>query len=88
MARICQMATPITPEMRRQLAQQHGVNEQYLYQCLTGRRDMKPEMAMRLEEDSGGVLLRQMLCQTTYAAIWKDLPQLPSAELEPSKEVV
>jgi DNA-binding transcriptional regulator YdaS (Cro superfamily) len=58
------------------LADKLGINEQYLYQCLTGRRDMSPAEAMRVETESGGELTRSMLCQRTYAAIWPDLKEV------------
>ena len=80
------MHMQITPERRRQLAEKHGVSEQYLYQCLTGRRDMNPAEARRLETDTEGELTRQMLCQRTYAQIWpeivgsEDAPQVPAAQ--------
>lgn len=67
------MDTNITAARRRQLADAHGVNEQYLYQCLSGRRDMGPAEAMRLETVTGGELSRAMLCQKTHLAIWPDL---------------
>lgn len=67
------MSTKITAERRKQLAQKHGVNEDYLYQCLTGRRDLNPAEAMRLETETKGELTRQSLCQKTYAGIWPDL---------------
>lgn len=67
------MQKQITTDRRKQLAAEHGVNLQYLYQCLTGRRDMNPAEAMRLETESGKELTRQMLCQKTYAGIWPDL---------------
>ncbi len=82
------MQKQITTERRRQLAVKHKVNVQYLYQCLTGRRDMNPAEAMRVETESGKELTRQMLCQKTYAGIWPDLlkddgrqkPTLPSTQ--------
>jgi DNA-binding transcriptional regulator YdaS (Cro superfamily) len=67
----------ITAAERKRLAEQLGLSEQYLYQCLTGRRDMDPAAAMKAETDSHGALKRQMLCQSTYRAIWPDLPDLP-----------
>lgn len=68
------MATPtFTPEMRRSLAAQVGVSEQYLYQCLTGRRDMSAPEARRIESATDGVLTRLMLCQKTWALIWPEL---------------
>lgn len=66
----------ITAVERKRFADQLGVHEQYLYQCLTGRRDMEPAAAMRAETATGGALKRQMLCQSTFKSIWPDLPDL------------
>lgn len=74
------MSQEITPARRRQLAHQTGSSEQYLYQCLTGRRDMGPAEAMRLELQTDGELTRQMLCQKTFAAIWPELATPQKAE--------
>lgn len=63
----------ITAPERKRWADQLGINEQYLYQCLTGRRDMDAATAMRVETESGGVLKRQMLCQSSFRAVWPDL---------------
>lgn len=63
----------ITPERRRSLAEATGASEQYLYQCLTGRRDMAPAEAMRLETETRGELRRWALCQKTWHRIWPDL---------------
>ena len=67
------MKTEITPAQRRELAAKAGVNEQYLYQCLTGRRDMNPAEARRVEDVLGGAITRQMLCQKTWKHIWPEL---------------
>lgn len=67
------MSKPITPEDRRRLAAAHGVNEQYLYQCLTARRDMNPAQARKLEEATGGELKRWALCQSSWFEIWPEL---------------
>jgi DNA-binding transcriptional regulator YdaS (Cro superfamily) len=69
------MSKQITPERRRQLAELIGVDEQYLYQCLTGRRDMNPGRARELEAQTEGELTRAMLCQKTYAVIWPELAE-------------
>jgi len=69
----------ITPQDRRRLADAHGINEQYLYQCLTGRRDMSPAEARRIETESGGELMRWSLCQSTWHAIWPELIGLEGA---------
>ena len=67
------MDTNITAAERKVLAKKHGLNEQYLYQCLTGRRDMKPQEARRVEAESGGRLKRQELCQNSWREIWPEL---------------
>lgn len=67
------MSTTITPERRRQLAEQHEVDPQYLYQCLTGRKNMNPTSARRVEDATGGELTRKMLCQGTWSGIWPEL---------------
>lgn len=75
------MQTEITPDRRRELAEKYSINEQYLYQCLTGRRDLNPAVAMRLESETKGELTRQALCQKTFAGIWPDLqPRVGNAE--------
>jgi DNA-binding transcriptional regulator YdaS (Cro superfamily) len=66
----------ISATERKQLADQLGLNEQYLYQCLTGRREMDHTVAMNAEIETGGVLKRQMLCQKTFKGVWPDLPEL------------
>ena len=67
------MDIDITPSERRELAKQVGLNDQYLYQCLTGRRDMNPAEARRVEDETGGKLKRQYLCQKTWRGIWPEL---------------
>ena len=66
-----------TRSERRRLAEQVGLNEQYLYQCLSGRRDMSAVEARRIETVSAGVLTRQMVCQKTWALIWPELVHTP-----------
>lgn len=70
------MSKQFTPEERRQLAELAKVDEQYLYQCLTGRRDMNPAKARAAEVATNGILTRQMLCQQTWRAIWPELIEL------------
>jgi len=67
------MEQKLTPAERQELADLVGLNEQWLYQCLTGRRDMSPAEAIRVEAASGGNVTRQMLCQGTWAKIWPEL---------------
>jgi DNA-binding transcriptional regulator YdaS (Cro superfamily) len=74
------MTSQITPELRRALAAKVGVHEQYLYQCLTGRRDMNPTEARRIEDATKGQLTRQMLCQRTWLGIWPELAKQRKAK--------
>jgi DNA-binding transcriptional regulator YdaS (Cro superfamily) len=73
------MPKQLTPDDRKRIATLTGIDEQYLYQCLTGRRDMNPERARRAEVDTGGEVTRQMLCQKTYAGIWPELAEAKAA---------
>lgn len=50
-----------------------GISDAYLYQCLTGRRDMGPIEARRCEAVTNGELHRRILCQKTWAGIWPEL---------------
>lgn len=74
------MKKQITLPRRRELAAKVGVHEQYLYQCLTGRRDMNPTEARRIETDTDGELSRQMLCQKTWHGIWPELADISAKE--------
>lgn len=73
------MTKQMTPERRRELAALAGVHEQYLYQCLTGRRDMNPAEARRIEDETHGEITRQMLCQKTWTGIWPELATATTA---------
>jgi DNA-binding transcriptional regulator YdaS (Cro superfamily) len=67
------MNTQITPDERRQLAEKVGMSEQYLYQCLTGRRELSAWEAVRIEQESQGRVSRKMLCQGSWQSIWPEL---------------
>jgi len=67
------MSTQITPDERRQLAEKVGMNEQYLYQCLTGRREMSAWEAVRIEQQTEGRVSRKMVCQGSWKSIWPEL---------------
>lgn len=72
------MTNQITPNNRRkELALKLGISAPYLYQCLTGRRDMGPIEARRIEAESHGELTRQMVCQKTWRLIWPELDLAP-----------
>lgn len=80
----------ITPQERASLAAQVKVNEQYLYQCLTRRRQMDAAEARRIESESGGRLRRWHLRFKDWHEIWPELlndPEAPTPEAtaEPAK---
>jgi DNA-binding transcriptional regulator YdaS (Cro superfamily) len=70
-------------EDRRRLAALAGINQAYLYQCLTGRRDMGPVEARRVERATNGELTRRDLCGKTWRLIW---PELLDVHEEPFSE--
>ena len=72
------MNTQIAPDERRALAEKVGMNEQYLYQCLSGRREMSAWEAVRIEQESGGKITRKMLCQGSWKSIWPELVEAPA----------
>jgi DNA-binding transcriptional regulator YdaS (Cro superfamily) len=67
------MTKEIALSRRRELSQLHGINDDWLYQCLTGRRDMDPVKAIELEAATGGEVTRFMVCQTRGRLIWPEL---------------
>jgi len=69
-----------TPDERRALAALAGTNEQYLYQCLTGRREMGAQQAVSVERATGGAVKRWDVCSRTWHLIW---PELIGAEGAP-----
>lgn len=75
----------ITPRDRRELAALVGCNEQYLYQCLTGRNAMQPLDAVRAERRTGGRLRRWHVRTRDWHLIWPELigadgaPAVPAA---------
>ena len=69
----------ITAAERAELAEKVGVHEQYLYQCLTGRKAMKPEEAVRVERESGKTVRRWDLRPEDWHRIWPELIGQPGA---------
>jgi len=67
------MSSKLSAANRRRLAEVAGISEAYLYQCLTGRRDMGPAEARRCETVTGGELKRWDLCRKTWHLIWPEL---------------
>jgi DNA-binding transcriptional regulator YdaS (Cro superfamily) len=87
------MTARISPERRKALAAQLEMSDAYLYQCLTGWRDMNPARAREIEGLTNKEITRQMLCQKTWRGIWPELasehgdaPASPaSASAEPAR---
>lgn len=63
----------ISPKERAQIAEMVGLDDQYLYQCLSGRKDMKPKEAVRVERESGGRLRRWHLRRSDWHQTWPEL---------------
>jgi DNA-binding transcriptional regulator YdaS (Cro superfamily) len=76
----------IPPEDRKRIAATVGVNEQYLYQCLTGRRDMNPAEARRIERDTAGEIRRWDICQKSWHLIWPELIGVPGAPAQADRQ--
>lgn len=66
------MSTLTAPE-RIVVAQQLEMSEQYLYQCLSGRRAMDPAQAVRIEQHLQGRVRRWQLRQRDWHLIWPEL---------------
>ena len=62
----------IDPAERRAIAERAGMNSQYLYQCLTRRRDMDARQAAQLERVSNGRVRRWQL-RRDWALVWPEL---------------
>lgn len=67
------MNKALTPEQRRVWAEKLGISEPYLYQCMTGFREMEPAKAVEVEQATQGAITRQMLRPKTWQRIWPEL---------------
>lgn len=73
------------PKVRADMAALASISEQYLYQCLTGRRDMDATEAVRVEKATGFRVRRWQLRKDWYLT-WPELigtegaPKVPTAE--------
>lgn len=76
----------MTAPERAALAEKAGVSDPYLYQCLTGRKAMKPEEAVRVERESGQAVRRWHLRRDDWHRIWPELiGQDGAPAVEPAK---
>lgn len=64
----------MTSKRRKELCREHGLSDAYIYQCLSGKKQMKSKEATRIERITGGEITRQMLRRDDYWLIWPDLP--------------
>lgn len=76
----------ISAEERRALAEKVGLDEQYLYQCLTGRKDMRPKQAVRVERESGQRLRVWHLRSNDWFEIWPHLIGTEGAPAVPQQQ--
>jgi DNA-binding transcriptional regulator YdaS (Cro superfamily) len=66
--------TDIVPVAERKaIAAAHGFDEQFLYQCLTGRNQMHPAEAVRLERLSGNRIRRWQVRRSDWHLIWPEV---------------
>jgi len=78
----------LTPSERAELAHKVGLHEQYLYQCLTGRKAMKADEAVRVEQASGSKVRRWHLRRDDWHLFWPELigqPGAPKVKRTPRK---
>jgi DNA-binding transcriptional regulator YdaS (Cro superfamily) len=66
------MDEQITAKQRADMAALARINEQYLYQCLTGRRDMDATEAVRVENVTGRKIRRWQL-RRDWHLTWPEL---------------
>lgn len=67
------MEKTLTPDERRIWAEKLCLSEPYLYQCLTGFREMEPAKAVEIELATQGAITRQMLRPKSWQRIWPEL---------------
>lgn len=68
---------------RKELCKQHGLSDDYVYQCLAGIKNMATDEAVRIERLTNGEISRSMLRRNDYWLHWPDLPA-PEGVEEPS----
>ncbi len=72
----------ITTKRRKELCRKHGLSDDYIYQCIAGKKQMKSKEAVRIERITSGEITRQMLRRDDYWLIWPDLPAPQGAKHE------
>ena len=74
------------PQIRRGIARAAGMTEQYLYQCLTGRKSMSAANAVQIERLSQGVLKRWHVRPRDWHKVWPELVGSTDAPATPDQE--
>ena len=78
----------ISASERKRIAALVGCNEQFLYQCLTGRNAMEVKEAVRVERDSQLAVRRWHLRSRDWWECWPELVGTEGAPPVPSTEPV
>jgi hypothetical protein len=68
----------ISTDERKRIAALAGINEQYLYQCLTQRADMEPAKAVDVERLSKK-LIRRWHLRRDWPRVWPELKRAKGA---------
>ena len=78
----------IDAQERRRIAEAVGMNEQYLYQCLTRRRSTPPAHCSAIELETSGAVTRRDLRPSDWWLIWPELvtEEFKVPESSPPKE--
>jgi DNA-binding transcriptional regulator YdaS (Cro superfamily) len=78
------MDVQITAKDRADMAALAGINEQYLYQCLTKRRDMDATVAVKVEQVTGQRIRRWQL-RRDWHKTWPELIGVEGAPRVPAE---
>lgn len=65
--------TTMTATERKAIAEKVGIDEQYLYQCFTGRKSMRAEEAARIDRDTDGAISRRQVRLHDWWLVWPEL---------------
>lgn len=69
----------IPAQERARIASAIGMHEQYLYQCLTGRRLVPIKRCVQIERATSGAVMRWGLRPADWRDIWPELAERADA---------
>lgn len=75
----------LTPAERQRIAGAVGLNEQYLYQCFSGRRLTPSEHCAAIEHATDGAVMRWDLRPDDWHRIWPELKARKDAPKPPAQ---